>query len=644
MSQNMVEPFDPSQDAGVVGSNEPSVKRSFCSQFAGFLDEGKGVVLMTAFTLYALFGNDIMVAGCPKSADDVFTVFTCIAFVLFLVEFIAFTVAKPGYRLSFFFFLDLVAVLSIITDIPFVWEPLYAAIAGDDNAFNNDLAVARAGRASRAGTKAGRMVRVIRVIRLFRIVKLYKYANEEEREAAEAEEREAKENFSNGVSGSEIGKRLSEKNTQLVIMGVLFMLIMLSGGFLQVETTENSGQFFIDRFDSWQSYTSRASTLVPVDANFASSALNKFKDVTFKSKILLFAKLCTASVGCIGNDTYYVRDQATIDLLRPLEIKKLSSGYMTSKSATAGDNVPSVYSLWLDNKQAQVDSAVANICLTWFILFLLGGGAMKFSQDAHEMVIEPIERMIAFVTQLANSPLGKLKRRPKSKHAGAGFETEILEITLMKMAGLLQIGFGEAGAEIIGKNLSSAGLNVMIPGSKVFAIYGFCDIRKFNDSTEYLKEHVMSFVNQIAEIVHERCHRFKGKVNKNIGNSFLLVWRFPEQEQEETTKKKSISFPRTAEDATKAKSDSIPLLPPIQAAPRTLKQTDEPADPTAASLAALLTDPKTREGMQETANQAMCGFLHTIAAIATNPDLERFAANRLQAFATPACDLCCYCY
>ncbi len=35
----------------------------------------------------------------------------------------------------------------------------------------------------------------------------------------------------------------------------------------------------------------------------------------------------------------------------------------------------------------------------------------------------------------------------------------------------------------------------MIPGKKIMAIYGFCDIRNFTDATEILEAQVMVFVN-----------------------------------------------------------------------------------------------------------------------------------------------------
>lgn len=66
----------------------------------------------------------------------------------------------------------------------------------------------------------------------------------------------------------------------------------------------------------------------------------------------------------------------------------------------------------------------------------------------------------------------------------------------------------------------------MLPGEKVICIFGFCDIRNFTDATEVLQEGVMLFVNEIGEIVHGIVDKYSGAANKNIGDAFLLVWKF----------------------------------------------------------------------------------------------------------------------
>lgn len=39
----------------------------------------------------------------------------------------------------------------------------------------------------------------------------------------------------------------------------------------------------------------------------------------------------------------------------------------------------------------------------------------------------------------------------------------------------------------------------------------------------------MIFVNEIAEIVHGIVDHFSGSPNKNVGDAFLLVWKFDDK-------------------------------------------------------------------------------------------------------------------
>lgn len=51
----------------------------------------------------------------------------------------------------------------------------------------------------------------------------------------------------------------------------------------------------------------------------------------------------------------------------------------------------------------------------------------------------------------------------------------------------MALGFGEAGSKIIAENMAQGGdVNPMLPGEKIIAIFGFCDIRNFTDATEVL--------------------------------------------------------------------------------------------------------------------------------------------------------------
>ena len=90
---------------------------------------------------------------------------------------------------------------------------------------------------------------------------------------------------------------------------------------------------------------------------------------------------------------------------------------------------------------------------------------------------------------------GKVKELEKMKEQ-EGYETVVLEKLIIKIGALLALGFGEAGSEIIASNMKKGGeVDPMLPGKKVMAIFGFCDIRNFTDATEVLQTGVMVFVN-----------------------------------------------------------------------------------------------------------------------------------------------------
>jgi hypothetical protein len=187
---------------------------------------------------------------------------------------------------------------------------------------------------------------------------------------------------------------------------------------------------------------------------------------------------------------------------------------------------------------------------TLFICIILTLGSMSFTSSTNDMVLEPIETMIRKIKDISNNPLDAVQKGEEMDYLNAieeetnnrnnccGYdnvkkkvstlETKLLEKTITKIGALLALGFGEAGSEIIAQNMKNndGDIDPLIAGKKVMAIYGFCDIRNFTDSTEVLEEEVMIYVNEIAEIVHGITTDYLGSANKNIGDAFLLVWKF----------------------------------------------------------------------------------------------------------------------
>lgn len=58
-----------------------------------------------------------------------------------------------------------------------------------------------------------------------------------------------------------------------------------------------------------------------------------------------------------------------------------------------------------DNSQVMVKNSIVNILNTLFVCAVLLFGALAFAADANTLALEPIERMIIKVNQIAKNPL-----------------------------------------------------------------------------------------------------------------------------------------------------------------------------------------------------------------------------------------------
>ncbi|KAL8443491.1 hypothetical protein Emed_006772 [Eimeria media] len=283
------------------------------------------------------------------------------------------------------------------------------------------------------------------------------------------------------------------------------------------------------------------------------------------------------------NGVMLTDELTSIDSLRPSEREFISSAFCSGPSeevagpletqkasSCVNEHIVSFKAVYDKRELSHLESALS-ILKTVFVCLIMVVGTVAINHDINTLILRPIERMITKMNKIRNNPLaatnmnaeGEETQAEESADNGEGtplqvlktwmggkgsktqkenYETAILEKTIIKIGGLLALGFGEAGAEIIAKNMHTAdgNINAMIEGRKMEAIFGFCDIRNFTDATEILKEKVMVFVNQIAEIVHGTVDQFSGSANKNIGDAFLLVWKFPERENSEGVKEQII--------------------------------------------------------------------------------------------------------
>jgi hypothetical protein len=93
-----------------------------------YLDSYVETIVMTIITLFALFANDIKTINIDPKYDDLFNIFYLIALFIFFIELIANVWIKSGYVNTFFFYLELLALLSMVMEIDWVLQPFMDAL------------------------------------------------------------------------------------------------------------------------------------------------------------------------------------------------------------------------------------------------------------------------------------------------------------------------------------------------------------------------------------------------------------------------------------------------------------------------------------------------------------------------------------
>lgn len=550
----------PDDDVGTKTVANTASKGSLHDNLQAIVASKGFSVLMMTMTIYALFGDDLRLLASEKPDDAIFFGISTVALVCFTVEVALNVFVKPGYPLGFYFWLDFLSTLSLVPDIGWMWDP----IVGNDDSGGSQSAALKAGRASRVGTKAGRVVRIVRLVRMVRIVKLYKMT-------AKGEDVDLEEDASS--EPSKVGKKLTELTTRRVICIVLIMILMLpilDQSVLQedYDPYQDFGLQQLHRMSSpYYNYTPAVSNRSLVSTEVLKY---KIKEYVRNAGVLMHLKLCGDhglgdAEGVLTGQSWITDMKFQSDVTKTYtESVNPINGWDPSKHITSVSEIRRRYrsdevlyagigtayerrgptltlfevfdsnctsEAFFSNKHNTAHRAALGIGKTLVVMVILTLGVMAFTNDAAHLVIEPIERMMSTVTRLARNPLGSTEDRgPKVGSAEAaekhGYETMLLEKTLKKIGGLLQVGFGAAGSEIIGKNMSVDGdLDAMVPGKLITSVFGFCIIEDFTETCSYLGADITRYINTVAMMVHSNVHNYYGAANKNIGCAFLMAWK-----------------------------------------------------------------------------------------------------------------------
>lgn len=198
------------------------------------LFEGKAItLLMAAVTIFALFGDDFRLWFTSKKSDIYIDGALIFSLVAFTVEILVNSCVVDDFKYSFFFWLDIIATISICVDVKLLSDlilDLFDTPHETGDATMGDMATQSAGN-----NKLAKIIKALRLIRLIRIIKLYKYLVKSGSEMEEMRLREQQKHSANAqqaalnreLEPSRLGRSLSEALTRRLIILVLVLLMAL---------------------------------------------------------------------------------------------------------------------------------------------------------------------------------------------------------------------------------------------------------------------------------------------------------------------------------------------------------------------------------------------------------------------------------
>jgi hypothetical protein len=216
---------------------------------AAVLDGAPFTVASIIFTILILYSDLFRAAFFPPSADPYFLAFTVFAICFFVAEIVVSALAKPAYFCKFYFFMDVLAALSLLTDIPGFTD----AITFNDDDANHHVTLERAAKSAQAGARAARIMQVIALIQLIHLKAqrlpfvVNRGAGGLTEDGSSAGEGDPAAPALLGVkTQSRIGEKVTERTMRKVILGVLLLLLVLpvfdiNVFFTQPTTLEDGG-------------------------------------------------------------------------------------------------------------------------------------------------------------------------------------------------------------------------------------------------------------------------------------------------------------------------------------------------------------------------------------------------------------------
>jgi hypothetical protein len=238
-----------------IDSKEFKLQSEFSKNLRKILENNITQGILTFLTIYILFADDIKMITTTQDSDPIFSCICISIMFIFFIEFLISSFVVDQYVLGFYFWLDLISIISMVLDIHWFYEFLINSVSDGSSNAKSIAAIAKAGRGAKIGTRAVRILRILRIIRLVRITKLYK-ASEKilEKNIGKVEKKFMVDDKTDVPEESKVGRKLSDLTTKRVIILVLSMMIGIilfnASFYYNIMTSMDYGIKIFEEFDS----------------------------------------------------------------------------------------------------------------------------------------------------------------------------------------------------------------------------------------------------------------------------------------------------------------------------------------------------------------------------------------------------------
>lgn len=546
-----------------TGSNSPGIRPlrqpiDWKHRLKELLSSWPYTCLSLTIISFTLISENIRVLFCSQDSDAVFSALYFVIMLFCISDWAAFWMTRSSYSLSLLYWLDITAALSLLGDISWVSEGVFAS----QEPWNTpNWTVHLIGCCLRVTAKTLKLIKWWRLISALKLAKIdQNFRGLSDIIQSESGIKEGVEVINQLESFEKKIKAVSERNSQ---RAKIVSRVLLEGASTEVHSAKQGSERRIGKKHA------RGYVDIPLESRVSRQVLDRV--VLYILCIVVFSALLNpvftpVSFHVNHNQVYglqlmtMIQDQSDLQNLindyinqnKEAGLRKLL--HLSAKEVVIWTSEVSYdsfrpwetekftsdpYTAIFDKRSEIRLLALFHLFNVLFLCGILAYTSLVVASDYSNVALAGMERMVSFLRRIAQNPLLLMSRMAKKEGKKVGCcwvnnnakygtaEMELLEDALHKIGILLAVSLGSAGCEVITRNIqATTGLNPLIPGKRVLAVFAFISICQFDTFQDHLGLGLIQYINKFARVVHAQVVKYQGDINRNLGESFLAIWKF----------------------------------------------------------------------------------------------------------------------